>query len=312
MSRVFVFPGQGSQAVGMGRGLAAAYPAAREVFEEVNDALGEDLTKLMFEGPEDQLTLTANAQPALMAVSMAAFRVLERQSNLDLTRGCTFLAGHSLGEYSALVASGSMSVGDAARILRVRGRAMQEAVPVGVGGMAALPMNLEEACLVAEEAAQGLVCAAGNDNAPRQVVLSGAIEAIRRALGIAARYGAKRSVLLPVSAPFHCKLMSPAANAVEEALSRIAIKDPIVPVISNVTAGAVHRADDIRRLLIEQITSMVRWRETMLHAVEIGVTQIVEVGTGKVLTGLARRIDKNLAAISVGTPEEVEAYLAAA
>jgi [acyl-carrier-protein] S-malonyltransferase len=310
MSRVFVFPGQGSQAVGMGRALAAAYPVAREVFEEVNDALGEDLTTLMFEGPEDRLTLTANAQPALMAVSMAAFRVLEHESRLNLDRDCKFVAGHSLGEYSALVATGSLSIGDAARILRVRGRAMQEAVPVGLGGMAALPMDLAEACMVADEAAQGDVCAAANDNAPRQVVLSGAIEAIRRALGIAASRGAKRSIMLPVSAPFHCTLMSPAADAVERALGNITIRDPRIPVVSNVTACAVDRAHDIRRLLVEQITSMVRWRETMLHMVEQGVDQIVEVGTGRVLSGLARRIDKNLAAISVGTPEEVEAYLA--
>ena len=310
MSRVFVFPGQGSQAVGMGRALAAAYPAARDVFEEVNDALGEDLTDLMFNGPEERLTLTANAQPALMAVSMAAFRVLERESGLELPRDCHFVAGHSLGEYSALVATGSMSVGDAARILRVRGRAMQEAVPVGLGGMAALPMDLDEAVLVADQAAQGDVCAAANDNAPRQVVLSGAIGAVRRALGIAADRGAKRSVMLPVSAPFHCSLMTPAAHAVDRALREISIKDPLIPVVSNVTAGAVVRADDIRRLLVEQITSMVRWRETMLQVVEQGVTQIVEVGTGRVLSGLARRIDKNLSAISVGSPEEVKAYLA--
>lgn len=310
MSRVFVFPGQGSQAVGMGRDLAETYPAARQVFEEVNDALGEDLTRLMFDGPQEQLTLTANAQPALMAVSMAAVRVLEQEAGIDIAEDSKFVAGHSLGEYSALAAIGSLSIGDAARLLRVRGRAMQEAVPVGVGGMAALPMDLAEASLVAAEAAQGDVCAAANDNAPRQVVLSGAIAAIRRALGIAAERGARRSVMLPVSAPFHCSLMAPAAKAVEEALSQIHVKDPIVPIISNVTAVTVDRADEVRKLLVDQITSMVRWRETMIHMVEQGVHGFVEVGTGKVLSGLVRRVDKRLNAVSVGTPEEVDAFMA--
>lgn len=294
----------------MGRELAEAFPVARDVFDEVDAALGENLSQLMFEGPDDALTLTANAQPALMAVSMAAFRVLQAEGGLNLARDVQFVAGHSLGEYSALAAAGVISVGDAARLLRVRGTAMQEAVPVGVGGMAALPMNLEEACSVAEEAAQGQVCTAANDNAPRQVVLSGAFEAIRRALGIAAERGAKRSVMLPVSAPFHCKLMAPAALAVERALAEIDLKDPIVPIISNVTASTVLKAEDLRRLLVEQITSMVRWRETMIHMVEQGVHSFVEVGTGKVLSGLARRVDRGLGAISVGTPEDVRAYLA--
>lgn len=294
----------------MGRELAEAFPVARDVFDEVDAALGENLSQLMFEGPDDALTLTANAQPALMAVSMAAFRVLQAEGGIDLVRDVQFVAGHSLGEYSALAAAGVISVGDAARLLRVRGTAMQEAVPVGVGGMAALPMNLEEACSVAEEAAQGQVCTAANDNAPRQVVLSGAFEAVRRALGIAAERGAKRSIMLPVSAPFHCKLMAPAALAVERALAEIDLRDPIVPIISNVTASTVLRAEDLRRLLVEQITSMVRWRETMIHMVEQGVHSFVEVGTGKVLSGLARRIDKGMASISVGTPEDVKAYLA--
>ena len=294
----------------MGRDLAETYPAARQVFEEVNDALGEDLTRLMFDGPQEQLTLTANAQPALMAVSMAAVRVLEQEAGIDIAEDSKFVAGHSLGEYSALAAIGSLSIGDAARLLRVRGRAMQEAVPVGVGGMAALPMDLAEASLVAAEAAQGDVCAAANDNAPRQVVLSGAIAAIRRALGIAAERGARRSVMLPVSAPFHCSLMAPAAKAVEEALSQIHVKDPIVPIISNVTAVTVDRADEVRKLLVDQITSMVRWRETMIHMVEQGVHGFVEVGTGKVLSGLVRRVDKRLNAVSVGTPEEVDAFMA--
>ncbi len=310
MSRVFVFPGQGSQAVGMGRELAENFACARQVFEEVNDALGENLTRLMFEGPEEELTLTANAQPALMAVSLAAMRVLEVERGVSIANGCRFVAGHSLGEYSALAAVGSLSVGDAARVLRVRGRAMQEAVPVGIGGMAALPLDLEEARSVAAEAAQGEVCAAANDNAPRQVVLSGAIWAIKRALGIAAERGAKRSILLPVSAPFHCELMAPAAKALDDVLASVVIRDPVVPIISNVTASTVEKAEDVRRLLVEQVTSMVRWRESVLRMIEGGVHSFVEVGTGRVLSGLVRRIDKSLTAISVGTPAEIDAFLA--
>lgn len=310
MSRVYVFPGQGSQCVGMGRALAESFPVARDTFAEVDDALGENLTRLMFEGPEDELTLTRNAQPALMAVSLATVRALEAEGGFRLVDQCQFVAGHSLGEYSALAAVGGISVGDAARVLRARGIAMQEAVPVGVGGMAALPLGLADACSVAAEAAQGEVCAAANDNAPMQVVLSGAIQAIKRALGIASLRGAKRSILLPVSAPFHCELMAPAARALEEALARVTIRDPLVPLISNVTASTVETADDVRRLLIEQVTSMVRWRESVLRMIEGGVQGFVEVGAGRVLSGLIRRIDRNLTAISLATPEEIRAFLA--
>jgi [acyl-carrier-protein] S-malonyltransferase len=294
----------------MGRALAESFPVARDTFAEVDDALGENLTRLMFEGPEDELTLTRNAQPALMAVSLATVRALEAEGGFRLVDQCQFVAGHSLGEYSALAAVGGISVGDAARVLRARGIAMQEAVPVGVGGMAALPLGLADACSVAAEAAQGEVCAAANDNAPMQVVLSGAIQAIKRALGIASLRGAKRSILLPVSAPFHCELMAPAARALEEALARVTIRDPLVPLISNVTASTVETADDVRRLLIEQVTSMVRWRESVLRMIEGGVQGFVEVGAGRVLSGLIRRIDRNLTAISLATPEEIRAFLA--
>jgi [acyl-carrier-protein] S-malonyltransferase len=312
MSHVFVFPGQGSQAVGMGRELAAAFPAARHVFQEVNEALGQDLTRLMFEGPEDELTLTANAQPALMAVSLATMRVLESTGGINISRDTRLVAGHSLGEYSALAAIGSISIGDAARILRVRGRAMQEAVPVGLGGMAAVPFDLPEAREIAAQAAEDEICAAANDNAPRQVVLSGAIRALKRALKIATSLGARRSVMLPVSAPFHCEMMAPAAMRLREALADIRITAPCVPLISNVTASSVAHGEDIRRLLVDQVTSMVRWRESMQRMVEQGVTTIVEVGAGRVLSGLARRIDKNITAIPVGTPADIEAYLASA
>lgn len=311
MSHVFVFPGQGSQAVGMGRDLAEAFPVARAVFDEVDDALDQHLTRLMFEGPDDELTLTANAQPALMAVSLAAMRVLEKEAGIDLRRDTPFVAGHSLGEYSALAAAGCLSIGDAARLLRVRGRAMQEAVPVGVGGMAALPLDLPEAQQVAEAAAEDDVCATANDNAPRQVVLSGALRALKRALSIATKLGAKRSVMLPVSAPFHCRMMAPAAVRLEEALGDVRLSEPAVPLISNVTASSVGKSDEIRRLLVDQVTSMVRWRESMHRIVGQGVHTIVEVGAGRVLSGLARRVDKSLATMSVGTAADIEAFIAA-
>lgn len=296
----------------MGRELAENFSVARDVFAEVNDALNEDLTRLMFEGPEPELTLTANAQPALMAVSLAAARVLEAEKGIDIAKKSRYVAGHSLGEYSALAAIGAISVGDAAKLLRIRGQAMQDAVPVGVGGMAAIPLSLDEARQVAEEASQGEICSAANDNAPKQVVLSGAIRAIRRALGIAEALGARRSILLPVSAPFHCEMMAPAASRLEEALKSVTIHDPVVPLISNVTASTMETAEEIRNLLVEQITSMVRWRESVIHMIEDGVHTFVEVGGGKVLSGLVRRIDKSLSAISVGTPADVDAYLATA
>jgi [acyl-carrier-protein] S-malonyltransferase len=266
----------------------------------------------MFEGPEDELTLTANAQPALMAVSLATMRVLESEGGIDISRDARLVAGHSLGEYSALAAVGSISIGDAARILRVRGRAMQEAVPVGLGGMAAVPLDLPEAKEVAAQAAEDEICAAANDNAPRQVVLSGAIRALKRALKIATSLGARRSIMLPVSAPFHCEMMAPAAMRLKEVLADIRITAPCVPLISNVTASSVAHGEDIRRLLVDQVTSMVRWRESMQRMIEQGVTTIVEVGAGRVLSGLARRIDKNVTAVSVGTPTDIKAYLASA
>lgn len=310
MSRAFVFPGQGSQAVGMGRDLAEAFAPAREVFEEVDDALSQRLSRLMFEGPESDLTLTENAQPALMAVSLAVVRVLEREGGLDLSRHAAFVAGHSLGEYSALAAAGAFGIAEAARLLKRRGQAMQRAVPVGVGAMAALlGMDLEPARAVAEEAAEGEVCAAANDNGPGQVVLSGHKTAVERAVKIAAGKGAKRAIMLPVSAPFHCALMKPAADEMEEALAASPPRAPQVPLIANVTAAPVSDPEAIRRLLVEQVTAPVRWRESVLAMKERGVDTVVELGAGKVLSGLVKRIDRELAASSVGSPAEIEAFL---
>lgn len=312
MTRAFVFPGQGSQAVGMGRELAAAFPVAREVFEEVDEALKQALSRLMFEGPEDELTLTENAQPALMAVSMAVVRVLEKEGGLDLAQAARFVAGHSLGEYSALAAAGTFSLADAARLLKTRGRAMQQAVPVGQGAMAALMgLELEAARQVAEEAAQGEVCTAANDNAPGQVVVSGHKAAVERAVALAAERGARRSVMLPVSAPFHCPLMQPAAEVMAEALEAVPMAAPRVPLVANVTAEAVEDPEAIRRLLVEQVTGTVRWREGVLYMKEQGVDALVELGAGKVLTGLARRIDRALSATALQTPEDIEAFLGA-
>lgn len=310
MRRAFVFPGQGSQAVGMGRELAEAFTAARRVFEEVDDTLDQKLSKLMFEGPEDQLTLTENAQPALMAVSLAAFRVLAGEGGLELAKSASFVAGHSLGEYSALAAAGTFSLADAARLLRIRGKAMQTAVPVGQGAMAALlGLELDDARAVAEEAAQGEVCAAANDNAPGQIVVSGATAAVERAVEIAKTKGAKRALRLPVSAPFHCALMAPAADAMADALAKIRMHAPVVPLIANVTAAEVVDIGEIRRLLVEQVTGMVRWRECVQKMKGEGVDTMVEVGAGKVLAGLIKRIDRDVAAVNVGTPGEVEAFL---
>lgn len=309
MTRAFVFPGQGSQAVGMGKDLGEAFAVARAVYEEVDDALDQKLSVVMFEGPGDDLTLTENAQPALMAVSMAVIRVLEGQG-FDLAAAARMVAGHSLGEYSALCAAGSLSIGDTARLLRIRGRAMQQAVPVGQGAMAALlGLDLDQARAVAEQAAQGEVCQAANDNAPGQVVVSGARAAVERALVLAAEAGAKRSILLPVSAPFHCALMQPAADAMAEALAGVTFNAPKVPVVANVTAQSETDPEVLRRLLVEQVTGAVRWRESVLFMKDQGVDVLVECGSGKVLSGLARRIDKTLSGIALNGPADIEAYL---
>ncbi len=308
--RAFIFPGQGAQTVGMGQALAEAYPAARAVFEEVDAALGTPLSATIWEGPAEALTLTENAQPALMAASLATLRALEAEG-VGLDRAA-FVAGHSLGEYSALAAAGSLALADAARLLRLRGRAMQEAAPVGVGAMAALlGLDYNKAVIVAAEAAQGEICEAANDNDPSQVVVSGHRAAVERAVLIAKEHGAKRAVLLPVSAPFHCPLMQPAADAMAEALAEVAIQPPAVPLVANVTAAPVSEPDEIRRRLVEQVTHRVRWRESVLRLAEEGVTETVELGAGKALSAMVRRIDKKIATQNAGTPEEVRALAAA-
>lgn len=310
MALAFVFPGQGSQAVGMGLPLANAFPVARETFEEVDDALGQNLFRLMTEGPEDSLTLTENAQPALMAVSLAVLRVLESEGRMDLAGAAAFVAGHSLGEYSALTAARSFTLSDAARLLKTRGRAMQEAVPVGQGGMAALiGADLDKAQALADAAAEGEVCSPANDNAPDQVVLSGAKAAIDRAVELAAEHGIRRAIPLQVSAPFHCSMMAPAAEVMADALGKVDVAPPLVPLIANVTALPVEEPGVICRLLVEQVTGMVRWRECVLIMKEKGVHKLVEIGAGKVLSGLTRRIDKELEAVSVSDPEGIEAFL---
>jgi len=312
MSRAFVFPGQGSQAVGMGKELSDAFPAAREIFEEIDDALNQKLSALMFGGPEDELTLTENAQPALMAVSLAAMAVLKSEGGVELPAVADFVAGHSLGEYSALAAAGAFSVADTARLLKTRGQAMQQAVPVGEGAMAALlGLDLDQAREVVEEAAGDEVLATANDNAPGQVVISGKREAVERAVDVAKEKGAKRAMLLQVSAPFHCPMMAPAADVMADALAVVNIEAPIVPLIANVTAAPVEDPAEIRELLVEQVTGMVRWRESCMTMREKGVETLVEVGSGKVLSGLARRIDKELSAVNIGSPADVEAFLGA-
>ncbi|MEZ5828826.1 MAG: ACP S-malonyltransferase [Hyphomicrobiales bacterium] len=310
MSIAFIFPGQGSQAVGMGAELAKAYPAAKTVFSAVDEALGQDLSKLMWEGPEADLTLTENAQPALMAVSLAAMAVL-RDKGVSLKDHVAFVAGHSLGEYSALAAAGALSLADTARLLKTRGRAMQEAVPVGEGAMAALlGADLPQAQELAKAASKGDVCEAANDNAPGQVVISGAKAAIERAVTLAPKFGARRAVLLPVSAPFHCALMQPAADVMAAALAGVEIKAPEVPVVANVLAEPISDPEAIRTRLVEQVTGMVRWRETMQFLGKSGVDTVYEVGAGRVLTGIARRFE-GIQAQSVGTPDELEAAAAA-
>ena len=312
MARAFVFPGQGSQAVGMGKALAEAFPQARAVLDEVDAALSQKLSGLMFEGPADALTLTANAQPALMAVSLAAMRVLEAEAGLDLARDAAFVAGHSLGEYSALAAAGTFSIADAARLLRVRGDAMQNATPVGVGAMAALlGLDAEAAAEVAREAAQGQVCDVANDNGGAQVVVSGHKAAVERAVALAPSKGAKRAVMLTVSAPFHCALMAPAAAAMRDALAAVAMRAPAVPVVANVEAAPLTDPARIRDALVRQVTATVRWRECVAAMAGQGVDRFYEIGAGKVLTGLVRRIAPGATGAAIGTPEDVKAFTAA-
>jgi [acyl-carrier-protein] S-malonyltransferase len=313
MGRAFVFPGQGSQAVGMGKALNDAFTTARYFFEEVDEALGQHLSRLMFDGPEEQLRLTENAQPAIMAASLATLRVLEAEANLVLPEQARFVAGHSLGEYTALTAAGSLGAPDAARLVKLRGRAMQDAVPIGEGAMAAL-LGLDFAAVkaLAEEASDGdEVCCPANDNAPGQVVVSGSKDAVQRVLDLAREKGAKRALMLAVSAPFHCPLMAPAAACMEEALAGIELARPSVPLVANVTAEAVSEPGDIRRLLVEQVTGLVRWRESVKYLRNQGIDTLIELGAGKVLSGLTRRIDGDMTALNAGTPEEVEALLAA-
>jgi [acyl-carrier-protein] S-malonyltransferase len=312
MSVAFVFPGQGSQTVGMGKALADAFASARRVFDEVDDALGEKLSATIWEGPADKLTLTENAQPALMAVSLATLRVLEAEAGLDLARDAKFVAGHSLGEYSALAGAGTFSLANAARLLRTRGRAMQKAVPVGTGAMAALiGLDLEQVHAVAAEAAQGQVCQAANDNGGGQVVVSGDKAAVERAVGIAKAKGAKRAILLPVSAPFHCALMQPAADAMAEALAAVTVKAPAVPVVANVLAQPIGDPAEIVRRLVEQVTGTVRWRECVAFMAGEGVTTFYELGAGKVLSGLVRRIAEGANGIAVGAPADIDAFITA-
>ncbi len=308
MTIAFTFPGQGSQHVGMGAELADTFASARAVFDEVDDALGEKLSQIMWQGPEDSLTLTENAQPALMAVSLAVMRVLESEHGLTLSDKVSYVAGHSLGEYSALAAAGALSLGDTARLLRTRGLAMQKAVPVGEGAMAALlGVDLPEAEKLAEAAAEGDVCQAANDNAPGQVVLSGAKTAIDRAIEMAGDFGVRRAVLLPVSAPFHCTMMQPAADVMAEALADVEIKAPAVPLVGNVLASETSDPNVIRENLVTQVTGVVRWRESVAYMAEQGVGSVYEIGSGRVLTGLARRIVRALDATAIGKPEDIEA-----
>jgi [acyl-carrier-protein] S-malonyltransferase len=309
MAVAFVFPGQGSQTVGMGKPLADAFAPARRVFAEVDDALGEPLSQTIWDGPADKLTLTENAQPALMAVSLAVIRVLEAEAGLDLARDAAFVAGHSLGEYSALAAAGAFSIADAAKLLRIRGRTMQKAVPVGAGAMAAL-VGVEFAATeaIAAEAASAGVCTAANDNGGGQVVLSGDKAAVERAVDLAKARGVRRAMMLPVSAPFHCSLMQPAADAMAQALAQIAVKPPCVPLVANVLARPISDPADIVRSLVQQVTGTVRWRESVLYMAQHGATRFYEVGAGRVLSGLIKRIVETAEASPIGTPDDVAGF----
>ncbi len=312
MSKAFIFPGQGSQSVGMGKALAEAFPIGARVFEEVDTALSQKLSSIMWDGPLETLTLTANAQPALMAVSVAVMRVLEAEAGIDLKRDAAFVAGHSLGEYSALAAAGTFSLSDTARLLRIRGDAMQKAVPAGVGAMAALiGVELDAARALAADAAQGDVCEAANDNGGGQVVISGDKAAVERAVAMAPERGIKRAVMLQVSAPFHCALMQPAADAMQAALAKVAMSVPAVPVMANVGAAPLTDPEAIRASLVAQVTGTVRWRECVLAMEAAGVTSFYEIGSGKVLTGLGKRIVATAAGSAVGSPEEIAAFITA-
>lgn len=313
MTKAFVFPGQGSQSVGMGKAMYDNFEAARLVFQEVDDALNEKLSTTIFEGPEDTLMLTENGQPAIMATSVAVFRVLQKECGLDLAKAAKFVAGHSLGEYSALCAASALDLADTARLLRLRGQSMQKAVPVGEGAMAAiLNLDMDTVAKIAEEAAQGEICTVANDNSPGQVVISGHKAAIDRACELAKAAGAKRALPLAVSAPFHCPLMQPAADAMHEALAAIAVHAPVVPVVSNVSVQAETDPARIRDLLVQQVTGRVRWTETIAFMKNEGVTETVEIGNGKVLSGLTRRIDKELAATNISDPADLDNYAKAA
>lgn len=306
----FLFPGQGSQSIGMGRDVYDAFRCARDVYQEVDEALKQNLTKIIFEGPEADLVLTENAQPALMTVSMALMRVLEKEGGLNLAQAASYVAGHSLGQYSALCAAGSLSLSDTARLLKIRGQAMQQAVPVGKGAMAAL-LGLEMSVVeqIVREAAQGQVCEIANDNSPGQVVISGHLEAVERAIALSKDHGAKRSLLLNVSAPFHCALMKPAQIRMEEAFQDIRVNNSCLPVMDNVSAKAVKKGEELKALLIQQVTGRVRWRESIDLMANLGVTTTIEVGAGKVLTGLTKRIAPSLEAIALNTPYDIETYL---
>lgn len=311
MTRAFIFPGQGSQSIGMGKDLADTYQTARETFEEINDALGQNLTKIMWEGPESDINLTENTQPALMAVSMAVMNVLTKDAGLILPNVASFVAGHSLGEYSALTAAGSFTLSDTARLLKLRGQSMQQAVPVGQGAMAAiLGLDFDQVKAIALEASTSEICEAANDNAPGQVVISGHKGAVETAIALATAAGAKRALALPVSAPFHCQLMQPAADKMRAALGATDIRSPLVPVVANVTASAVTDPAQIRDLLVEQITGRVRWRESVTWMKEQGVTEMIEIGSGKVLAGLVKRIEGDVAGFSVGTPAQIDELVA--